>query len=57
MESVIVWDINPVECGFTIRSYLKGMDWFSTDRVRITGIWDVCAVRDESNCTRSSLSS
>lgn len=52
MGTVIVWDINPVECDFTIRSYLKGMDWFSSDRVRITGIWSVYAVRDESNCSR-----
>lgn len=52
METVIAWDIKPAVCDFTIRSYLKGMDWFSTDRVGIPSIWNVCAVREESNCSR-----
>lgn len=32
METVIVWVINPVVYDFTIRSYLKGIDWFNADR-------------------------
>lgn len=42
METVIVWDIKAAVCGFTMRSYLKGLDWFSTDRVGITGITGMC---------------
>lgn len=35
METVIVWAINPVVYDFTIRSYLKGVDWFNADRAEL----------------------
>lgn len=35
MGTVIAWVINPVVCDFTVRSYLKGIDWLNADRVEL----------------------
>lgn len=56
MGTVIAWVIKPVVCDFTVRSYLKGIEWLNADRAELCEDYRcgecVCAVRSESNCSR-----